>query len=336
MPRQTNPGRAAAARPGRAASAAAGGAPAASPRWKASISRRAAASGTGTTLATIVRVPIASSAADEAEQLVARVAVREREVARGEDEHVRRAAQPLKVERGQRPVGELERREERAVGAEAAVTGDVRERGAVERAQRRVRRRRLPSSTVAPGWSAREVADLGARVAETRAGDERSPCAVAPRARAARSSQTDSDGATTTRPAAQRRAARPTAARAARRSGRRRAARRRSRRERLDEQPVERAPRRPARSRARSRWPAASRPPRASRPSAKRSHSSSLADRRPRRARGARACRRERDRVERAVELDVLDERPGRRARARPRGGLERPSPRVGSPRASA
>jgi hypothetical protein len=68
----------------------------------------------------------------DAEQFVARMALRKREIASREDEQVGRVSQLVEIECGERAVSKLKVREQRAVGAEVPVTGDVGDRGTVE------------------------------------------------------------------------------------------------------------------------------------------------------------------------------------------------------------
>ena len=101
----------------------------------------------------------------ETEELVARMTVGQCEVARREHDHVRRMSQPLELECGERAVGELERGEERAVGPETAVAGDVGERCAVESAQDRIRRRRVAFEHGRRRVDRRELVKLATRMA---------------------------------------------------------------------------------------------------------------------------------------------------------------------------
>ena len=160
----------------------------------------------------------------EAEQLVARVQLRERQVAGREHEHVGRAAEGLQVERRERSVGELERREQRAVRAQPAVAGDVGERRAVECAAASAAVAR--GSTVAPDRSRRARAPRPRRGGA--AGPPRArPCGAARCGRASSAAHTASDGATTTgRPRSEGSAPQGSACRAP--AGRRRPAPRRA------------------------------------------------------------------------------------------------------------
>ena len=103
-------------------------------RWNADISGTVCASGTAITLPTTVVVPSAKSAAARPiSSSPGRTS--ERPDSQAESTSVCGArAERLEVVDRQRAVGEAERREQRVVGAEAPVGGDVRERGAVERA----------------------------------------------------------------------------------------------------------------------------------------------------------------------------------------------------------
>ena len=80
--------------------------------------------------------------------------------------------QPLEVVHGQRPVGHLERGEQRAVGAEAAVRGDVGQGRAVETGHRPVDRGLDPVEQRRPGMTPGQHRHLGPAATEPRRGQE--------------------------------------------------------------------------------------------------------------------------------------------------------------------
>ena len=162
-------------------------------------------------LATITPAPIASSAAvSPISSSPARTTLRPASQAE-QHELARAGAERLDVVHGQRPVGEQQRREQRVVGAEAAVAGEVgavalAQRGghgldagvrAGERRSRRVERRERGDLGVAPRASPGPATSSGA---PGRAGDG---------ALAAARSQSAADGATRERPAGARGQRRP-------------------------------------------------------------------------------------------------------------------------------
>ena len=179
---------------------------------------------TGVSGAMTSDAPNVRSALDEPEQRAAVDRRRRPHAARRQHDDLGHRVGPLEVVDGQRPVGERERREQRVVGAERAVAGEVDERRGPDELQRGRRGGRRAGEhhrrLVAPG----ELVHLLVGEPEARPGDEPGRCAEPRSARAPGRSagcvrpcaerRADRDGATArtaAAPSTARRAGRPSA-----------------------------------------------------------------------------------------------------------------------------